>query len=67
MRTNIELDEALVEEAMRVSGAKTKKEAVHLGLQELIRAKRRKDLLDLAGRIEFYEGYDPKAGWDRDL
>jgi Arc/MetJ family transcription regulator len=34
-RTNIDLDKALIAEAMRLSGAKTKKEVVHLGLREL--------------------------------
>jgi catechol 2,3-dioxygenase-like lactoylglutathione lyase family enzyme/Arc/MetJ family transcription regulator len=44
----------LVEEAFKVSGAKTKRELVHIALQALIRAGRKKDLLDLAGKIEFY-------------
>jgi Arc/MetJ family transcription regulator len=60
MRTNIELDDKLVEEAFKVSGAKTKRELVHIALQALIRAGRKKDLLDLAGKVEFYEGYDHK-------
>ena len=41
--TNIDLDEALVSEAMRLTKTKSKKEVVHLGLRELIRlAKLRK-------------------------
>lgn len=35
--TNIDLDEALVTEAMRLTKTKSKKEVVHLGLRELIR------------------------------
>ena len=35
--TNIDLDEALIAKAMRLTGIKTKKEVVHLGLRELIR------------------------------
>jgi Arc/MetJ family transcription regulator len=61
MRTNVVLDDALVEEAFRCSGAKTKKDLIHLALQELIQNKRRLNLLDLEGRIEFAEGYDYKA------
>ena len=38
--TNIALDEALVAEAMRLTGTKTKREVVHLGLRELIRLAR---------------------------
>lgn len=60
MRTNIEMNDELVAEAMALSGAKTKKEVVELALKELIRRKKKKDLADLAGKIEFYEGYDYK-------
>jgi Arc/MetJ family transcription regulator len=40
MHTNIDLDEALVTEAMRLTNAKTKKEVIHLGLRELVRLAR---------------------------
>jgi Arc/MetJ family transcription regulator len=40
---------------------KTKKEAVHLALQEFLKAKKKKDLFDLAGKIAFEDGYDHKA------
>jgi Arc/MetJ family transcription regulator len=61
VRTNIVLDEALVEEAMEVTGARTKKEVVHLALEELIRSRKKKSLTDLAGRIRFRKDFDPKA------
>jgi Arc/MetJ family transcription regulator len=61
MRTNIELDDTLVEEAFRLTNVRTKKELLHLALQELIRSQKKKNLLDLAGKIEFYDDYDPKA------
>ena len=35
-RTNIVLDERLVREAMQLSGAKTKRQAVDLALRELV-------------------------------
>ncbi len=38
--TNIDLDEVLIAEAMRLTRVKTKKEVVHLGLRELIRLAR---------------------------
>lgn len=60
MRTNIDLDDALVDEAMRVSGAKTKKEVVDRALRELIRAARKRDIFDLVGKVQFYDGFDPK-------
>lgn len=61
MRTNVELDDTLVEEAFRLTNVRTKKELLHLALQELIRSQKKKNLLDLAGKIEFYDDYDPKA------
>jgi Arc/MetJ family transcription regulator len=61
MRTNIDLDDALVEEAFRLTVVRTKKELLHLALQEFIRARKKKNLLDLAGKIQFDENYDHKA------
>jgi len=61
MRTNIVLDDDLIEEAARLSGIRTKKDLVHEALRVFIAAKRRKSLLDLAGKIEFAPGYDYKA------
>lgn len=50
-RTNIDLDDRLVEDAMKMAGCKTKKEAVHLALKELVARKRRKKILQLEGKI----------------
>lgn len=58
MRTNIELDEALVEEARRLTGIGTKRALVEEALRVLISSKRRRSLLELQGRIAFAEGYD---------
>ena len=56
MRTNIVLDDSLVEEAFALTGIRTKKDLVHLALEELVRRRRKKDLLSLAGRIRFADG-----------
>jgi Arc/MetJ family transcription regulator len=61
MRTNIELDDGLVEEAFRLTNVRTKKELIHLALQELIRVRKKRDLLDLSGQIQFTPDYDYKA------
>ncbi len=60
MRTNIVLDEKLVEEGLRLSGAKTRKELVNQALRELVENRSRRNLLDLAGKIEFADDYDHK-------
>ncbi len=60
MRTNIVLDDDLVEEAFRVTSARTKRELVTMALKELIRIKRKKNLAELAGRIRLRGDYDHK-------
>ncbi len=61
MRTNIEIDDRLMEEAFSLTNVRTKKELIHLALQEFIKAKKKKDLLELSGKIQFHEGYDHKS------
>jgi Arc/MetJ family transcription regulator len=60
MRTNIDLDAALVEEAFRYADVRTKKDLVHLALREFIAQRRRLDMRDLRGSVRFADGYDPK-------
>ncbi len=60
MRTNIDLDDALVDEAMKVSGAKTKREVVDMALRALIKTRTKKDLLDLVGHIDIDSEFDHK-------
>ena len=60
MRTNIVIDDDLLKEAFSLSRARTKKDLIHEALKELIRLRKRKDLTELAGSIEFYKGFDHK-------
>lgn len=60
MRTNIVLDDELLHEALKYTQVKTKRELVHLALKEFVENRRRLNLLDLDGKIEFAEGYDYK-------
>ena len=60
MRTNIVLDDRLVEEAFRLSRIKTKKDLVHQALQEFVETRKRLNLLDLAGKIRFMKNYNYK-------
>ena len=47
MRTNIEIDDALIEEAQRLTSLKTKRAVVEKGLEMLIRLKQQERILDL--------------------
>jgi Arc/MetJ family transcription regulator len=61
MRTNIVLDDDLVNEAVRLTGIRTKRELVQLALKELVEHRKQKNLFDLAGKLELSEDFDPKA------
>lgn len=61
MRTNIDLDDALLREALELTGAKTKREVVHMALGDLVRRLKKKNLADLAGQIRFRRDFDHKA------
>ncbi len=60
MRTNIVIDDKLMEQAMRVSGLSTKKEVVDRALFEFVQRHMRKDLRELQGKIHLAENYDYK-------
>jgi Arc/MetJ family transcription regulator len=59
VRTNIEIDDALMERAMRASGAKTKRETVERALELLVRLKQQEEMRQLRGKLH-WEG-DLKA------
>lgn len=61
MRTNIVLDEQLVADAMKLSGAKTKREVVDLALRRMVSSARQKDILDLVGKDMIAPDYDVRA------
>lgn len=58
MRTNIEISDQLMEEALRASGLKTKRAVVEAALQTLIRLRRQRKVLDLAGKIHWEGNID---------
>ena len=61
MRTNINLNDDLIQRAMAVSGLTTKTDVVDAALKEFVERRERKDLRELFGKIQFAEGYDYKA------
>jgi Arc/MetJ family transcription regulator len=58
MKTNIDLDERLVEKAIRLTGLKTKKELVNHALSELIRKQDQKSVLRLRGKVSWVGNLD---------
>ena len=58
MRTNIVIDDKLMENAMRAVGAKTKKEAVELGLRTLLRLRQQEAIRRLRGKLAWQGDLD---------
>ena len=67
MRTNIEIDDDLIREALRISGLRTKRAAVEAGLKALIRLNRQKKILDLAGKVQWEDNLDESREGRREL
>lgn len=61
MATNLDLDPALVDRALAVSGESTKKAAVTLALEEFIARREQRKILELFQSLEWDPGYDYKA------
>lgn len=51
-RMMVEIDDRLLEEARRLSGARTKRAAIEAALRELIRRRKAAELARLAGKVE---------------
>ncbi|HEY6580706.1 MAG TPA: type II toxin-antitoxin system VapB family antitoxin [Rubrobacter sp.] len=61
MRTNIVLDDELVEEAFRRSDARTKRKLVDLALREFVENRRRRGIRELRGMDLIRPDYEYKA------
>lgn len=61
MATNLAIDEDLIETAKRIGGHKTKKAVVTEALQEYIRVRRQREILNLFNKIDYDPEYDYKA------
>jgi Arc/MetJ family transcription regulator len=58
MRTNIDIDDKLLSDAIRLSGVKTKREAVELGLRTLVRLRQQEELRKLRGKLDWQGDLD---------
>ena len=53
MRTNVVIDDNLMRSALKVSGKKTKKDAIEAGLKLLVRFNRQARVKELRGKLEW--------------
>jgi Arc/MetJ family transcription regulator len=58
MRTNVEIDDKLMKQALKLSGLKTKRAAIEEGLRTLIRLHQRAKILDLVGKVHWTGNLD---------
>ena len=58
MRTNIEIDDRLMQKAQRLSGLRTKRAVVEAGLRLLVRLKEQEEILGLAGKVHWLGDLD---------
>jgi hypothetical protein len=61
MATNLSIDPKLIEQALAVSGERTKKAAVTRALKEFIARREQKRLVELFRSLDWENGYDYKA------
>jgi Arc/MetJ family transcription regulator len=53
MRTNIVIDDKLMADALKATGAKTKREAVEMGLRTLLALKKQERIRGLRGKLRW--------------
>lgn len=61
MATNLALDDDLITEAVEVGHHRSKKAAVTAALREYVKTRRRLDILEWVGRVDYYDDYDHKS------
>ncbi len=61
MQIILNLDESLLNEALQLTNLTTQEELINLALTELVKSRRKKNLLDLAGQIQLTQDFDHKA------
>lgn len=58
MRTNIVIDDNLMDDALKLTGLKTKREAVELALRTLIKLKKQEDIRRFRGKLSWEGNLD---------
>jgi Arc/MetJ family transcription regulator len=58
VRTNIVIDEKLMKETLRLTGLKTKREAVELGLRTIVRLRKQEGIRRFRGKLPWQGDLD---------
>lgn len=65
MATNLALDDALIQEVVKLGGFRTKKAAVTQALLEYVQRHKQAEIIKLFGTVDYDDDYDYKAGRNR--
>ncbi len=65
MASNLDLNQELIEEAKKIGGFKTKKDAVNHALDEYVRRNKQLGILKYFGKVDYDPEYNYKAERDR--
>ncbi len=60
MTINLQIDEALIQEALALGNQKTERDVVEQALREYVQRRKQRMVLDLFGTIDYDENYDYK-------
>jgi Arc/MetJ family transcription regulator len=60
MRTNIVIDDKLMRETLRLTGLKTKREAVELGLRTIVRLRKQEAIRRFRGKLKWQGDLDAR-------
>jgi Arc/MetJ family transcription regulator len=60
MRTNIVIDDKLMKETLRLTGLRTKREAVELGLRTIVRLRKQEEIRRFRGKLKWQGDLDAK-------
>jgi len=58
MRTNIVIDDDLIDRVMKLTGIRTKREAVEMGLKALLKLKKQESIRSFRGKLEWQGDLD---------
>jgi Arc/MetJ family transcription regulator len=58
MRTNIVIDDKLMKETLRLTGLRTKREAVELGLRTIVRLRKQEEIRKFRGKLKWHGDLD---------
>lgn len=62
MRTNMEMDDLLMSDALRLTGGQTQREAVEMGLRTLLRLRQQEEIRRFRGKLQWEGDLDAMRG-----